>query len=357
MLQTVQLSNYRNLNLECSLEKANLLIAPNGSGKSNLLEAIYFSNYGRPFRTILNLEELIGPAESFARADFVWQSGELTLNISQTDKVERRFIVLGKRQKLSTIVGKRNVVLFAPTTINLVLGEPAVRRDDLDDYLGVLQPDYAIALEAYQNALKNRNAVIKMLADNKPAEREFAHFTKVLVEQAAIIYQIRTEFFINIAPYIATVGDKLFAADEGFSFTVSYLPNFTPEFDFATELQAKFAANAQKEIIVGKTLYGVHKDDYIFRSKTADLRYRGSRGQQRLAGLAFKLAQLHLLQQTNNAESLILLDDLMSELDSSHRHNCAHYLLEQATQFILTSAEESDVPVELIQATNKITLS
>jgi DNA replication and repair protein RecF len=358
MLEQVELTNYRNLSVAKTLARCNLIVEPNSTGKSNFLESIYFSNFAHTFRPITDLSELIGNQGPFARITLQWSDmPDLKVIISQSPRLERKFELSGKRKKLSEIISRHNILLFAPTTIDLVAGEPAVRRTDLDDYLSIFNPEYFAAWSSYQLVLKNRNAVLKMLNDGRSAAAELDYFTSQLIALAGKVYNFRQEFFAQIVPFISDIGSSLFSIPRG-ELDVNYVPNLQhlAGEDFVTALTEKFSLNRAKEIAVGKTLYGVHKDDYVFYLRGSDLRYRGSRGQQRLGGLTFKLAQIKLLSAHNQKPTLLLLDDLMSELDQKHRDTCADYLLASDYQFILSAAELGDVPQQLIQGCQRLEL-
>ena len=356
MLKNIKLSNYRNLNQVFDLDRFNVMIAPNGSGKSNTLESIYYTHFAHSFHPIANNVDLIGPSDKFARVDLIWERAEVAVTISNGARIERRFEVFGKRKPIKDIVGTKNIVLFAPSTVNIVSGEPSVRRDDLDDHLSILFPEYSRALALYKNTLKNRNQLLRMMSDGREVENELQIFTDRLVELASQIHTSRQQFFTRISEAVRSMAQKLYQL--GLNLDIEYVPNVKAVDGYTTQLADKFAENRQKEIVVGKTLYGTHKDDYqfVFNGELL-LRYRGSRGQQRIAGLIYKLAQMQLLSGENDNEGILLLDDLMSELDEGHRENVAKFLLEQPHQFILTAAEKLDVPKVLREKANKLNLS
>ncbi len=346
MLKYLSAKNYRNINnFEAQIgEKGNLIIAPNGSGKTNLLEAIYYSVFGESFKPINTHSEIIGPDEEFAKVLTKWNLDTLEVTVSDTNKLNRNFKLNQKKTMLSKISSKFPIILFAPHSVDIVIGEPALRRNDLNAFLSILNSDYKKLISQYNIILKNRNAVIKQVREGKVPETMIDYWTEKLVNLAYEIFSARADFFAKVKDFFADAQKVLFGI-EHYSLDIEYLPNVNPtELSFKETLEAKYINNRSKEIIVGKTLYGVHKDDYRIVLNEDDLKYKGSRGQQRIGISVLKFAQLLLYYQTYKTYPLLLLDDIMSELDDNNRLKIANYLLEKDLQFILTSAENKEVP-------------
>ena len=170
MLKSITLKNYRNLKtLKTDFsEQGNLIIAPNGSGKTNFLEAIHYSLFGNSFKPLNTSIELIGPEETFAKASTKWDLDNLEVTISNINNtLTRRFLLNKKKFPISKISSKFPLILFAPTTVDLVAGEPQLRRDDMDHYLSVSIPGYKESLSKYKIILRNRNAVLKGIREGK----------------------------------------------------------------------------------------------------------------------------------------------------------------------------------------------
>jgi DNA replication and repair protein RecF len=356
VLDSLALYNYRNLNLELTLDQANLVIAPNSSGKSNMLEAIYLASFGKVFRPIEHYQEVIGPLDSFTKVTLKDKSDTLEVVISKGEKLSRRFLLNGKQRSLTEVIGRFPVILFAPHVVDLVAGEPSIRRNDLDDYLSALDKNYAIHVRKYQQLLKNRNALLKDMREHGVRQDELKFWTDELVKSAVQIVKGRSSFFAHVDEFIKTTAIKIYKYDEP-EFHINYLPDLEADMDsYASALTQKFADNQQKEVIVGQTLYGPHKDDYQLLLNGENLRFLGSRGQQRISVLVWKLAQWHYLKAVSGVESLILIDDIMSELDQTHRERISNYLLEAGYQFILTGAEKSDIPESLQSSAQNLKL-
>lgn len=352
MIQQLYLKNYRNIkDLEISLdEKCNYLHELNGSGKTNLLESIYFLTYNSSFRPTSGTSEYIGPEYDFAKVLIDTNTNDIETVISQKNsRISKQTKINGKRASGSKVINHLRVVLFAPHSVDLVGGEPATRRRDLDDFLCTCYGGYARALSSYKKVLKNRNAIIKQISEGNANTTELVFWTEKLLDLASTIYKVRYLFFEEIDEFIQLVAEQTYHDYKAFK--AEYEPNLAahPD-DFRTLLSKKYEENQKKEIIVGRTLYGIHKDDYSFSLNGKHLRYFGSRGQQRIGSFLFKISQIEYLQNLKETETLLLVDDIMSELDTKHREQIAQVLLTTKNlQFIITAAVKSDYPTSILE--------
>jgi DNA replication and repair protein RecF len=299
MFVTVSLQNYRNIK-ELSLKDlgSNIVISgSNGQGKSNLLEAIFLSTTGRSFRPMNNLSETIGVEGEFNRIELISKNEDiLEMIVSLHDsRLSRKYTLNTKKRSIGTITSKFPVLLFAPHSVDLVSNEPGTRRDDLDSFLVSLSTDYRHAYERYIKVLKNRNALLKAIREQKATRAELGYWTEELINLAGKIYEYRDSFFTAIRPFISQAASKLYSKKSEKDFSIKYIPASVGEIrdgiqditydndqkeKYINVLSNKFADNLEKEIIVGKTLYGPHKDDYELTLKGRNLRYQGSIGQQ-----------------------------------------------------------------------------
>jgi DNA replication and repair protein RecF len=363
VLKSIHIKNYRNIqSLQSELsEYANLIVAPNGSGKTNILEAIHYSVFGESFRPLNTADETIGPKDNFAKITSKWDLDTLDVTISNINGVlNRNFQLNLKKYPISKISVKFPIILFAPHTLDLVIGEPSIRRVDLNEYLSILYPNYRAHINKYRVLLKNRNAVLKQLRENRVPRDILTFWTGELINTSDLIYKERYKYFQDIQQYFTEAIESLFKNEErkGFEIGIQYNPNqnVSPE-EFKELLTSKFRDNIEKEIIVGKTLYGVHKDDFTLLLNGENLRFKGSRGQQRIGILILKIAQLQHYYSKFQQYPLLLLDDLMSELDQKNRERVGHYLMQKKIQFIITTADVNEVPEFLRNQSRLIDLS
>lgn len=361
MVEILDIQNYRNIgSLKSHLDgQANVLIAPNSSGKTNVLEAIHFMVFGTSFKPLKHNSEVIGKNGEYAKVLAYWNNYNLELVVSDVNSViHRKFSIDQKRTPVKKIITKFPVLVFAPNSVDLISGEPGIRRQDLDEFLSIISPIYKDSIDRYKIILRNRNALLRQIREGRSGKSELIFWTDELVKSADKIFKFRKDFFLSLQDFVTQTAKSLeiFFKDNLYrNLKLIYEPNIDVREDIFTEvLLQKFAANQDKEIIVGKTLYGVHKDNYFLALNDQNMRYFGSRGQQRLATFLLKVAQLTYYTKQHDTYPLFLIDDLMSELDREHRIKLAEFLMKQQYQFLLTSAERFEVPDFLLDDANVI---
>jgi DNA replication and repair protein RecF len=359
MLKHINLQNYRNIeNFETNLSsEGNVLVAPNGSGKTNFLESIFYSIKGVTFRPLSSNSEVIGPREPYCKVNLTWDVSQIECVVSNiNDSITRKFSVNGKQIPLRKISHKYPLILFAPHSVDLVSGEPSLRRDDLNLFLASVDINYALALNKYESILKNRNALLRNLRIYPTRSGELEIWTSQLVEAGEQIAKRRHNFFSEIKTFVSEVAKEIYSDSD--ELDLIYNPNTCDNLgNFVNTLFEKFRANQEKEIIVGRTLYGPHKDDYSFIKNSQNLRFYGSRGQQRLAAFIIKMAYFTYFFSIRKEKNLILLDDVFSELDIMHRERLGKYLKALKTQYLLTTSDQKDIPGSLSDSFLRIRLA
>ncbi len=344
------------MSITSSIKSFNLIIEKNGSGKTNLLEAIFYTIYQTSFRSFTGVSELINKNEDPVFVSLEWDSNIIKLSIQkQSNRFAKKLTLNEKRVFTKKIIEKFPVIIFAPNSIDLVNGEPENRRRDLDFFLSSYIPGYYDLIVRYKKVLKNRNSVIKAIREEKAGLNQLDFWTKEIIKLNVSIMQYRKKYFVDIKNIIKSVYPDIFHGVEDFK--IKYLPNLDFKENLEEEISNKYLQNSDKEIIVGKTLYGIHKDDFQFIFDNKDLKFKGSRGQQRLGSFIVKVSQYKLIKDKENSQTLFLIDDLMSELDVVHRQNLADYLINKLTaRLILTGADINEIPKNLIDISNRINI-
>lgn len=356
MLSEMKIKNFRNIkSFNNTLNpKGNVLIAPNGSGKTNFLESIYLSIFGRSFKPVNSLIELIGPHSNTTRISFVCNNNQIETIVSDiNNSVTKKSLLNSKSTTIRKIYDKHSAIVFAPHSVDLVSSAPSLRRKDLDDFLSSLNAIYASHALRYSKILRNRNALIKAVRENPSRKSEMDFWTKELVKSANIIVKARTMFFNDIDNFAINAGEEIF--NEHLKFQINYKPNIRDSEDYISRLEDKLKENFTKEIIVGKTLYGPHKDDYEFFYNERNLKYFGSRGEQRIGAFLFKIAQKIYYSSKLNNNPILLIDDIFSELDASHKNNISKFLQSLNSQFILTGSVSSEIPEGILNSSKLLT--
>jgi len=326
-------------------------LGPNASGKTTLLEALYLLATTTSPRTG-NWRQMMRRGQSWARVTGLFERDgtELSLRVLLGDLAEggsgKTLEVDGRRvTSAREVVGRVQVVLFWVGELEVVKGAPAERRRFLNQALGQLSARHLDDLARYRRALRQRNEVLRSLADGRQASglngRQLAPWTHALVEAGSAITLDRAGYVAALAAEAAPLHRRLGAGVEELS--VAYRPSVPlagdapTEEDVAAAFYEALEARQSDELARGVTLVGPHRDDVALKVGGIDLRRYGSQGQQRTAALALTLAQARVARVRAQTEPILLLDDCLSELDAS-RAGAMLDLSADHDQMIVTSA-------------------
>lgn len=305
-----------------------IVVGPNASGKSNLLEALYMLSTGHSPKASRDIE-LIHADKDFAMIegkieDIDDTEKDLVLQVIRTSagRGTKNLKVNGIGRALSNFAGNLAAVIFEPEDIQLVLGSPDLRRTYLNDVLSFVSRDYRRALLTFDSARRSRNRLLESIreGDQKISSLEF--WDGKLLEVFPIISKQRNTFF----DFLSKNNKDLI-----FSYHQSVLSR-----ERLTEYQ-------NREIGSATTLIGPHRDDFSFGAREAGERIRdlsifGSRGEQRMAVFALKMLEISFLEKNLGDRPILLLDDIFSELDRQHRLEITGQL--EGHQVILTTTEK-----------------
>lgn len=383
-IRYLSLTNFRNYaRLELSLPKDHLLLCGgNAQGKTSLLEAIYLLAAGS------------SPLAASGRELIRWQAAAEGLpyarvwaEVKREDRVLELEVALEKRtlsdgttrlhrtirvdraeKRQSDLSGKLNVVLFTPQNVDLVAGSPSGRRRYMNDALSQVDRAYSDALSRYDRALRQRNAALRHVRDERGNPAQLAPFESVLSETGIVIATRRRAFVDELSTGVKRIHRKLTGGSEWLR--LDYAPNFVPDNQSPAQSQMTLTlpghnssladidieqlAGSYREALVtrrseeiarGVTVFGPHRDELRFVAGSpslgtheVDLGTYGSRGQQRTAVLSLKLAELAWMEKKTQESPVLLLDEVLAELDRARRA----YLLEQINgveQAILTATD------------------
>ena len=324
-INKVELHNFRNYeNQEIKLKKnINVFYGDNAQGKTNILEAIFLCAFGKSFRTTRE-KELIKLGEENAR---------IKVEYSKKDRDGNILICISdKKQKLSELLGKINIVIFTPDDINILKGTPALRRRFLDMMIGQLRPNYVYILNMYNKTLEQRNNYLRQIRQEGKAESLLEIWDEKLVEYGNIISNYRREFINKIIKKINIIHKKITNDNEKIDIIyTSCCENKKNYMDLLTQRR-------KLDIIKGYTTKGIHRDDFEVYINDKELSIYGSQGQNRTAILSLKLSELQVIHDEIEEEPILLLDDFMSELDIKRRRNFLNNI--NNTQVIITCAEK-----------------
>jgi DNA replication and repair protein RecF len=337
----------------------NLLAAPNGSGKTNLLEAVHYGCLAHSQRTRRD-KELI---EWNEKAFVLRLVGKLR-GLVQAQSVEymesghKRVKVNGNESKrLSDLIGHFSVVAFSPEDLDLIRSGPQVRRRFLDVLLCQGSAEYFDCLRRYNAALKQRNTLLKQMArarshpgtggaPGSAALEVLAAFDAPLAEAGATITLLRRRALAELAPLATELYRAIAAARETLSLALA--GSVSEAEDAATvrsQFLAKLAATGPQEREAGVTLVGPHREDLLSFLAEKPVREFGSQGQKRSVALSLKLASARLLEDKIGHPPILLLDDVFAELDEGRRARIGE-LIRGRGQVFIANPRPADLPFE-----------
>jgi DNA replication and repair protein RecF len=320
------------------------VIGPNGTGKTNLIEALYFALTGRSFRTS-DRRDLIPFGGSLARAEATIRDDDglerkLLAAVSRTEG--RRHLLDGSPADPATIARSRPpVAVFAPDRLTLVKGPPAERRAHLDGFLAARWPARGELRQRYGQAVAQRNALLSKLAAGYGSPQDLGIWDAGLARAAAPLIEARAEAVAELeAPFGATA-DELGLGEA----VLGYAPRASGSEE---EIRQGLEERRDQDIRMGRSSWGPHLDDLKLTAAGRSLRKFGSQGQQRAALLALLFAEREALLQARRVTPLLLLDDVMSELDPGRRERLVTRLGDGG-QVLITAADEESVPELALQ--------
>ncbi len=319
-----------------------LLWGPNGTGKTNLLEAICLALTGHSCRT-RNQRETIAFDEDMARVEVEVQAdGHSHLLLwSMNRSGERRHLVDG-----NAIAGERETLrpalaIFLPDRLALIKGPPSGRRDHLDRFVAALWPSRAEARRRYGRALAHRNALLgRVRAGTAPGDSLDA-WDRELASAGVELASWRGEAVAALAREFGAAAGEL---GIGAGAELRYAPR--SEAEEASQLAAELLARRKSDLARGHTTHGPHLDELAISLRGRSGRRFGSQGEQRMALLALLFAERRALLEARGAPPLMLLDDVMSELDPERRALLARRLAEGGGQALITATEPEQLGAE-----------
>jgi DNA replication and repair protein RecF len=338
-LQLRDFRNYEAAELELPAELT-VVAGPNGAGKTNLLEALYFGCTGRSPRTS-NERELVRRGAGVARVvvDTRDDEGAHRIEVGFEPGEAKRLRVDGAAvDNLSAVAARPLVSVFLPERLELVKGAPAARRAHLDQLVAALWPARAATRPAYSRALGQRNALLGRIRAGACGPGALDAWDVELARHGVRLMADRAEAVDGLRAPFAELGERLGLPGAA---ELRYRPRSAAadEHGLATELGERRAADLER----GFTAHGPHRDELQLLLEEAPLRAYGSQGQQRTALLALLFAERELLADRRGRPPLMLLDDVMSELDTERRDLLAG-LLRSGGQSVVTATEPEHVP-------------
>jgi DNA replication and repair protein RecF len=365
IITKLHLSNFRNfkkfqIHFSSSIT---IIIGPNASGKTNIIESLFMVSTGKSFRDVVEREtiafdnemakiegEIIQPARNITQsvADGISNKNEkekleIILTTGQVMGIatpNKKHTINGVSKRMIDFVGQLKTVLFWPQDMELITGSPTLRRKYLNFVLMQVDREYRRTLISYEKGIRQRNKILENIRDNNAHRHQLLFWDQLIIKAGEYITKKREEYieFINNYPLPII----------NYQFT-----NYQLFYDKSIISRQRLDQYANEEIAAAVTLVGPHRDDFIFeikdkKSKIKDdedyrnLSHFGSRGEQRLAILWLKLCELAYVEKETNDKPVLLLDDIFSELDHKHRDIIFDMVGNQQT--IMTTTDKHFIP-------------
>lgn len=349
LLRSILLQNFRSYPKKTFdfLKPSTIIIGENAAGKTNVLEAIMLLATGKSFRAIIDREMIRWHADV---ARVIGDIGDTKLELVVTcgevsgQKVPlKKYLVNGVSRRMIDFLGNFPAVLFWPEDLEIVTDSPSIRRRYLDTVLSHVDREYRRNLLSYEKGLRQRNKLLDLIQEGRAVRSQLLFWDQLLIRAGGYITDVRNAYiaFVN--------GTKL----ENHHFTLRY--------EKSVISASRLEQYKDEEINAKATLVGPHRDDFVVQSTThgkegvngyRNLASYGSRGEQRLAVLWLKLAELDYVEKFSGTRPILLLDDIFSELDEGHRALVGELTHRQQT--IITSTDTDAVPNDVQEASQVI---
>ena len=336
-IESLQLKNYRNYeSLDINLDKeTNILYGDNAQGKTNILEAIYLcgttkSHRGSKDREIIKFQEEESHIRMVVFRKNIKYRIDMHLKKNKAKGVAINGIPIKKARELFGIV---NLVFFSPEDLNIIKSGPGERRRFMDLELCQLSAIYLTDLSNYNHIVNQRNKLLKDLAFRQDFIDTLDIWDLQMAQFGKKIIQAREKFVEKLNDIIQDIHRKLTGDRE--SLQLIYEPSVTAE-----AMEQEISRNRERDLKLKLTTIGPHRDDFCVKVNGIDIRKYGSQGQQRTAALSLKLSEIYLVKEVMKDTPVLLLDDVLSELDSSRQNYLLNSIHDVQTVITCTGLDE-----------------
>lgn len=349
-IYTVNFRNYAGCTLKVD-SMINVFYGQNAQGKTNILEAIFYGAFGLSHRSSSEEELLrLGTDSMAVGVDYTSFTGEHSVKIKklrQQERWKKEILLDGAKARPKEHYGALNAVMFSPEDLQLVKGEPALRRRFFDMQISQTDPVYYDLLVKYNRVLQQRNRLLKELRDDGGSAAVLQPWDGEFIRLAAAITRRRLAALGRLkaiaAEIYASITSHRERLDLGYELKANNGQLLYPETEDAADedfYRSRLAERQRVDILRGNTGIGPHRDDLRLLLDGLSLRSFGSQGQQRSGALALKLSQLEYVRRELGEFPVLLLDDVMSELDGSRRAQLLGFIDGRVQTFITVNDRE-----------------
>ena len=337
IIKSLELADYRNYDsLQMDFcEGTNILYGDNAQGKTNILEAIYVaattkSHKGSKDKEIVNFDKEEAHIRTYIEKEGVNSKIDMHLRKNKSKGIA---VDGQKLKKAADLLGLCNVVFFSPEDLGIIKNGPSERRRFVDMELCQLDNFYLYNLNHYNKIVNQRNSLLKDLYFNPGLKETLNIWDMQLVSYGSKIIERRSLFVDQLNEIIADIHYKLSGGKE--NIRIQYEPDVSIE-----NFEEALLRNQDRDIKTKTTSVGPHRDDFSFLIGDTDIRKFGSQGQQRTAALSLKLSEIELVKKITKDTPILLLDDVLSELDSNRQNYLLNSIGDIQTIITCTGLEE-----------------
>ena len=356
-INKLQLVNFRNYD-HCAVafdKMVTVFYGKNGQGKTNLLESIFYSAFGLSHRTSKEDEMMKFSAEGMAvLLDFTKEDGTHSVKIKKyldNGKFHKEIKIDGKKTTAKDHYSFLNTVMFSPEDLQIIKGDPALRRRFMDMEISQTDPVYYELLVRYRRLLRQRNSLLKVIREQNQLQEQLVPWdeeisgigSQILIKRLENLKKLKK---ISI-PTFHNISDKSDSLEIKYEMKGNNGETYYPEEESFQNVKDFYIKSLKerrfKDIMQGSTGIGVHRDDFKTYINNADSKSFASQGQQRCCALALKLSQIEYVKEVSGEYPVLLLDDVMSELDSYRRSQLITFINDKV-QTIITVNDKTLIP-------------
>jgi DNA replication and repair protein RecF len=317
IIKSIELNNFRNyenvlINFD---EGVNILYGDNAQGKTNVLESIYMFGTTKSHRRSKDREIIrFDCDEAHVRSIFEKNDVDYQIDMQLRKEKSKGIAINGvKLKKATELLGIANIILFSPEDLSIIKSGPSDRRRFVDSELCQLDKVYLYNLTNYNKIVNQRNELLKDILFHPELKDTLDVWDSQLVSLGTKIIDRRSLFISQLNDIIYGIHKNLSGDKE--KLTIKYDPNVE-----ISEYEGKIKRNREKDIKYKLTSVGPHRDDFVFYINDIDVKKYGSQGQQRTSALSLKLSEIELVKKLIGSTPILLLDDVLSELDSNRQN-------------------------------------
>lgn len=357
-IKSIAVKNYRNYD-QIKLvfdKKLNIIIGDNAQGKTNLLEAVYVSGFGKSFRTTKD-SELVNFKDSFAnvKVEIERENGQLEhIEYRINNKSKKEFLINGVNiTKISELLGTVNIILFYPDDLKLIKESPVERRKFLNRELSHISKIYCSDIIEYNRILVQRNELLKKILYKPDFKDTIEIWDEQLAEKGTRIILRRKKFIEDLNEISHRIHADVTKNKEQLSIEyLSSVKNMENYDTIKSELIFMLKRNFDLDLKRGFTSVGPHRDDIEICINNINIKAFGSQGQQRTAALSLKLSEIEIIKKDVGEYPILLLDDVMSELDVNRQKDLIYALKD--VQTIITTTDVKNLLDDYINSSKII---